>query len=109
MHNRISTGIVFILFMIVGSLNAHAQSAPVNTKKQKTTEQKIVLTIEGMSCQKGCVDGIDHTLRGTNGIIKSKTQFEKSTSVITFNPHIISKQEIIAIIQDKGYKAKEKS
>ncbi|MBK6362453.1 MAG: heavy-metal-associated domain-containing protein [Saprospiraceae bacterium] len=92
-------------FLMVGN-TGYSQSEQI-TKKESTAKssKKIELKISGMSCQKGCADGIDKKLRLTEGIIKSKTSFEKSKSVITFNPLKISVEEIIKKISDFGYQA----
>ena len=76
-------------FLMVGN-TGYSQSEQI-TKKESTAKssKKIELKISGMSCQKGCADGIDKKLRLTEGIIKSKTSFEKSKSVITFNPCLL--------------------
>ncbi|MFZ1704512.1 MAG: heavy-metal-associated domain-containing protein [Saprospiraceae bacterium] len=81
------------------------QTQKVNKTEQVVKSQTVELNVTGMSCQKGCADGIDKKLKSTEGIIKSKTSFDKSTSKIQFDPSKINVQQIIALIADKGYKA----
>ena len=83
---------------------------------QKVSDQKVqashkieraTLSVTGMSCQKGCADGIDKQLMKTYGIVKSKTSFDKSKTEVSFDPQIITLEQIMTIIEDRGYKAKK--
>jgi copper chaperone len=98
--------IFFCLSFFVAANSGLSQGNQIYKKENITkSTQKTELKITGMSCQKGCADGIDKKLRMTEGIIKSKTSFEKSKSVITFNPQKITLEEIIKKISEYGYKA----
>ncbi len=92
------------------STEARAQSQEKqNSPKMKTTEAKtevLQLTIEGMSCQAGCANGIDNMLKQQNGVLKSKTLFDSSSSEIHYDENKISEKQIIALIEKKGFKTK---
>jgi len=62
------------------------------------------LKIEGMHCQSGCANGIDSMLKEQQGIIKSETSFDRSSAVIEYDPFLISEEEIINLITNRGFK-----
>ncbi|AFL85369.1 cation transport ATPase [Belliella baltica DSM 15883] len=70
--------------------------------------QVLQLTVEGMSCQEGCANGIDNLLKQQDGIIKSKTIFDTSSSEIHYDKSKISEKQIIALIEKRGFKTKIK-
>ncbi len=59
-----------------------------------------------MSCQLGCANGLDTALRQANGIVKSQTSFDNSSSEVTFDDTKINLGEIIEIIEKTGFQAK---
>jgi len=86
-----------------------AKSKTENSVAEGKTEnvKMITLEVKGMSCQAGCADGLDKTFKGMVGIIKSNTSFDNSSSKISYDEAIISKKEIIKVIEDRGFKTKE--
>lgn len=78
-----------------------------NSPKMENTEAKteiLQLTIEGMSCQAGCANGIDNLLMQQDGIIKSRTFFDSSSSEIYYDEKKISENQIIDLIEKRGFK-----
>ena len=69
-------------------------------------ENTVKIEVKGMSCQLGCANGIDAILRETNGIVKSETSFDNSSSEVTFEDTKINLAEIIKIIEKTGFQAK---
>ncbi|MCZ6521722.1 MAG: heavy metal-associated domain-containing protein [Bacteroidetes bacterium] len=69
-------------------------------------ENTVKIEVKGMSCQLGCANGIDAILRETNGIVKSETSFDNSSSEVTFDDTKINLGEIIEIIEKTGFQAK---
>lgn len=67
------------------------------------------LKVIGMHCQAGCANGIDAMLKEQEGVVKSTTLFDTSSSEIEYNDKIISENEIINLIKERGFKAKKKS
>ncbi len=99
--------IVFFSVNLISPANTFAQN-PKKTEKKTTVKSNIkdvVLAVEGMTCQKGCADGIDKKLAKTPGIKKSKTLQKTGKSQITYDASVISVKEIIRIIDARGYKA----
>lgn len=86
---------------------AHAQSGTqqnqTELKDKKMMSSVLHLEIKGMHCQSGCANGIDAMLKEQQGIIKSKTSFDQSSAVIEFDPILISEEEIINLITDRGF------
>lgn len=70
--------------------------------------RSIEILVGGMSCQKGCADGIDKKLSTVPGILKSKTKIETGISKITYDEQKINIENILDIIVEKGYTAKLK-
>lgn len=105
--------VAMILCGYLVSINALAQT---NKKADSIIieSEKIVLTtelflqIKGMSCQAGCANGIDNMLKDQKGIVSSKTHFDTSSSIIKYNREDINEMQIIALIEDRGYKVKKK-
>ena len=69
-------------------------------------ENTVKIEVKGMSCQLGCANGLDATLREANGIVKSETSFDNSFSEVTFDDTKINLGEIIKIIKKVGFQAK---
>jgi copper chaperone CopZ len=100
-----------ILLLGLWGLGLNAQSQPSNSKykaEQNENVKKMEISIEGMSCQKGCADGIDKALKKVNGIIRSRTLLETGICKVTYDEHKIKIVEIIKIIEERGFKAKVK-
>ncbi|MBK8622664.1 MAG: heavy-metal-associated domain-containing protein [Saprospiraceae bacterium] len=104
--------IIFPIFLLVFlGVNMPQSIAQKITTKQETPKnniKKVELSVSGMTCQKGCADGIDKKLNMTYGIVRSKTNFEKGKSVVSYDPSLITVAEIIKVIKDKGYEAKQR-
>lgn len=105
MKTFIQSFLVIAIFTFFHQGIALGQNKTTVSSTAQSNVKKVELAVTGMSCQKGCADGIDKKLNMTYGIVKSKTYFEKEKSVITYDPAIISVPEIIKIIKDKGYEA----
>ena len=96
--------------LILGS-EAKAQSQEKEKTKEmgKTQENtaSLHLRVEGMSCQAGCANGIDSMLKQQGGIVKSKTTFDSSISDIVFDKAKISEEQIIRLIEARGFSTKK--
>ncbi len=69
-------------------------------------ENTVKVEVKGMTCQLGCANGLDATLTEANGIVKSETSFDNSSSVVTFDDTKINLGEIIEIIEKTSFQAK---
>jgi copper chaperone CopZ len=99
-----------IAFALFGVAEMYAQKANAPAKKEQSQAvrgAKLLLEIEGMSCQRGCADGIDAKLKKTAGIVSSRTVFETGRSTVEFDESLIKKEAIVEIIRSMGFKAKE--
>lgn len=99
---------VAILFLY--STETRAQSLDKqNSLNMENTEAKtkiIQLTVEGMSYQEGCANGINYLLKQQDGIIKNKTIFDSSSSEIHYDISKISEKQIITLVEKRGFKKK---
>lgn len=107
-------GICFLIGSLVlpaGPVKAQSvkssKNHPIQSPSNKMEKIKTIkVEVKGMSCQEGCANGIDASLKNVAGIIKSKTSFDRSSSEITYDETKISEKEILALIEKKGFKAK---
>lgn len=86
--------------MIFGFLN--------NAKKQPTvseTVKTITLDLDGMHCT-SCSLAIDGELEDTPGVVDSRTTYASQKTTVTFNQTKTSKEDIIQVIQNLGYRVK---
>lgn len=104
-----------VLLMIAGAvLHSQISMAQTQTRESKLQKEKqnvieLRLSVEGMHCQAGCADGIDNMLAEQAGIVKSKTLYDSSSSVVRFNPKLITEQEIVDLIKEWGFSVKKTS
>lgn len=91
-------------FMLMNS-SAYAQIKLDSDPVRLTTQ--LVLDVKGMACQVGCANGIDNMLSRQNGIHKSKTTYVEGTSLVWFDSTKIFEDQIIVLIEDRGFKVKK--
>jgi copper chaperone len=105
-------GLVFLMScgMLLLNLDVNAQSQKnqkaLQMEKSKESVETLQLKVKGMSCQAGCANGIDKMLGQQEGVMESKTTFDSSTSEVKFDRDKISEKEIIALIEERGFKTK---
>lgn len=109
-HYRIFLFVLFgiQLLTIEARCQTQEKSSSINMDKTKENIESLHLTVEGMSCQAGCANGIDNMLQQQDGIIKSKTVFDSGTSEIQYDKSKISEKGLIALIEKRGFKVKVK-
>ena len=73
----------------------------------KTETDRVEITIEGMHCS-GCASGIKSMLKRTPGIVSAEVSFETKTANVEYNPADISREKIVEVITNLGYKARIK-
>jgi copper chaperone len=106
------TGLVFLMSLgtLLLNLDVNAQSQndqnALQMEKSKESVETLQLKVKGMSCQAGCANGIDKMLGQQEGIVESKTTFDSSSSEIKYDKSKISEKEIIALIEERGFKTK---
>jgi len=76
----------------------------INTSS--SSEEVLELQIGGMHCA-GCAAGIEGTLKGLDGVLEAKVNFATSKGLFKYNPAKITKEQIIAKINELGYSASQ--
>ena len=64
---------------------------------------KVKFTISGMSCN-GCAASIIRAVSRLEGVKKAEADYPKGSAQIEYNEKLISKDRIIDLIEDLGYK-----
>ena len=98
------TMVTGLVLLTNASLKAQTDTKNTTTISKSDNEKTLKVEVKGMSCQKGCADGLDRTFKETAGIIKSRTSYDNSSSEITYDAAKISDKEIIKIIKNRGFK-----
>ena len=65
----------------------------------------VTLQIVGMHCV-SCAINIDFELEDLEGVREAKTHYAKQVSVITYEPHKVSHEQMVAVISKLGYEVK---
>ena len=81
-------------------VSAAAWSARVNT-------ERVVIAIEGMSCD-NCARGIKAMLKRTPGVTAAEVSFEKREAVVDYDTERTTREKIVEVISNMGYKASVK-
>ena len=99
----------FLIFAISLAMPADVYGQNKKGSEIKSTTSKTIKTVDlevtGMTCQKGCADGIDRRFKKTDGIVKSKTTQKTGISRVTYDESKISVEEIIENINSRGFTA----
>ncbi|WP_062054128.1 mercuric transport protein MerTP [Aquimarina longa] len=105
-------GIVTVFAIVMLAFPYYSGIFYPNTEKQiilvdksdiKTTEFKI----SGMTCT-GCEEHVNHEVNKLNGIVNSKTSYEKGNAIIEFDKTKTNEMEIEKVINSTGYKVTDK-
>ena len=98
--------LVLITTVMVSAQNVQKVSS-TKTIRPVSDSTLLQLKVEGMMCQRYCANGIDEMLDKTQGVLKSKTTYATGTSLIWYDNSIITESKIIALIEDRGFKARK--
>lgn len=66
----------------------------------KSFDSNCILSIEGMSCQKGCASSIERELSKIEGIAFAKVDFANKSAAISFESNKIGVEQIILAIEE---------
>jgi len=103
--NKVSkTKILRLVLLIIFSFSIGQVSAQTVENKESKSIKTVKIEVKGMSCQKGCADGLDAKFGGTEGIISSTTTFSTSLAEIKYDETKISEKDIVKIIKKRGFK-----
>lgn len=90
---------------VCGCGACQASAHPISYKTVSTDEPKeVTLKITDMSCA-GCSNHIHTALSKTAGIISDDVKFPGDIATVKYDASKISEKEIIAVIENAGYKA----
>jgi len=81
---------------IQSSLAQEGETLPTEINVSDSTT--LLLTIEGMACQEGCADKISSNLMERNGVVSADISYKNKSGVITFDPKVITEEEVKDII-----------
>ena len=98
--------LVIVSFGFIFPTNVLAQQTRPDISVTNQNLRTIELEVGGMTCQKGCADGIDEKLKTVDGVIRSKTKLETGMSKITYDDTKVTLLNLISIIEGRGYTAK---
>ncbi|MGO4919333.1 heavy-metal-associated domain-containing protein [Maribacter sp. IgM3_T14_3] len=99
------TVVLFIAMFTLVINNCLAQEGEALPAEILTNDSSTILvTIEGMACQEGCADQISSNLMDSEGVVSSEISFENKSGLISFDPTIITIEEVKAIITDTKVK-----
>lgn len=92
--------------LFVSASQVKAQSEKNLSKTKNTKETTLRLEVDGMYCQRFCANGTDTMLAHLSGILFSRTTFATKSSVVKYNPSLITPEKIIQAIDERGFEAK---
>lgn len=101
-----------IFCALVGALlfgsYAHAgyRTSAATTAGTAKTEH-VVIAIEGMSCD-NCAKGIKAMLKRTAGVISAEVSFERREAQVDYDTERTTREKILEVVNNMGYKASTK-
>lgn len=104
-------GTVFAVAIVIGISASIAgglrtiDAAAVEVAAPNT--ERVVIAIEGMHCT-ACASGIKSMLKRTPGVVSAEVSFENKEAVVEFRPADTSREKILEVITNMGYKANVK-
>jgi copper chaperone len=60
------------------------------------------LRIEGMHCE-GCADRLGRALKQQQGVREADVTFAGGEARVRFNPHVITRDDLVSAVQEAGY------
>lgn len=85
-----------------GIFYANASNENIVVSDQTTTH-KVTFEVEGMTCT-GCEHHIEGDLGKTDGVLAYDASYDKGTTEVTYDGSKISKEKVIEVINNTGYK-----
>ncbi len=97
-------------FVLAGALGLIAQashSLVVAAANADTKTERVLVAIEGMHCD-GCATGIRAMLKRTEGVMSADVSYERKEAVVEFDSGRTTREKIVQVIVNLGYKASVK-
>lgn len=85
-------------------IGTSATSEVEATSEAPVSEISTVVSVAGMTCP-ACVIGIEKALKSTDGILDARVVYETKTATVVFDEQVVSKEQIVAVIDNTGFKA----
>ena len=102
----LSIVVAFGIFLISCGNADNANAPAIN--KEFTATSAMTVSIEGMSCAKGCAMQIQNKIAGIPGITRSQVDFDDKSAVFEYDGEQVKPDDIInkiASLADGKYKA----
>lgn len=64
--------------------------------------ESITLKIDGMHCE-GCADRLGKALQRRHGVRDADVRFAGGEARVRFNPHVITRDDLVAVVREAGY------
>lgn len=97
----------FVAAVLAGSFMQMSYKANAATAAATAKAERAVISIEGMSCT-NCAKGIKAMLKRTAGVISAEVSFERREAVVDYDPERTTREKILQVIDNMGYKASPK-
>lgn len=68
----------------------------------------VKVEVHGMHCE-GCVAAIEQALGECDGVVQKEVSLGDSLAVVTYDPAKVKPADVVAVIEELGYIAKEKA
>ena len=94
LKNVLKSLLIVLIFVSCGQGNTSVNAS----QKIVLADTKATLSIEGMSCQKGCADFISKELEKLDGVVKSDISFENKLASVEYNTSQVSEYAMIDLI-----------
>jgi mercuric reductase len=89
----------------VNSMKSYEVLEEVKASPDDKNMEKLALDIEGMSCDH-CATSIEKDFENRSGIYSKEVSYQNGTATFTFDPAIITGDEIISTVNKGNYKVK---
>ena|ERR1700733_6220865 len=76
------------------------------TTAQAGPAKIVTYRVKGFSCLT-CAVGLDTMLQRQKGVMRSKSSYPDATTVIEFDPNVVSEKSLRAFIAEMGFTAEE--
>lgn len=100
---------VIALAAVVGTsvLMVRAERTNGSNAPAVANNERVVIAIEGMHCT-ACASGIKAMLKRTPGVVSVEVSFENKEARVEFKPADTTREKIVEVITNLGYKANVK-
>lgn len=100
----VAAGVAVSAFRVDWRTDAPSGVSAVTDPTAAKTE-RVLVTVEGMSCPGSCPSGIAAMLNRTPGVVSAEVSFERKEAKVEFDPRVTSPEKIVEAINNMGYKA----